>query len=485
MTTNDSRARASLEPTQCTPHQPHVRPLALVGLIVLYFVWLYVRKPVLMKLGLRNIPRRPTQTALIIVGLTLSTVIFLSSFAIGDTLNYSVQQQAINAYGAIDEVLAPPIFSLLVGLDDQAIGEDEAVSALEDEFNQLTEGGLSTVLAIVQGGLPSIDEERFRTLKAQAEDEPLIDGVAGSILFPTIIRDVSSGQGEPFGFIFAVDNDYDEQFGLVTVDGEPVEMEVLEPGVGNIFGQTANLFGLVGDFGSQLGLDESAISGVAALTAAVGAAVTLGSEGGFDPAAIEIDVETIRSLGIDTTRAGRRRHRDAEPGGAGHHAGKSGGHGRAHRHPLIDSLPVDNLNVLGVDVADMAAVTTDLLGALNLNTLGRELDGALGRVGLQLRQGDVYLNRLGAERLNARVGDVLEIYIGPIPLPFRVKAIVEQAGPTAALAPVVDDAAGRGAAVALHARQGQQHPRLQSGRRAFGHRAHERSQQPTARAGHG
>ena len=116
--------------------------LALVGLIVLYFVWLYVRKPVLMKLGLRNIPRRPTQTALIIVGLTLSTVIFLSSFAIGDTLNYSVQQQAINAYGAIDEVLAPPIFSLLVGLDDQAIGEDEAVSALEDEFDQLTEGGL-------------------------------------------------------------------------------------------------------------------------------------------------------------------------------------------------------------------------------------------------------------------------------------------------------------------------------------------------------
>ena len=46
--------------------------------------------------------------------------------------------------------------------------------------------------------------------------------------------------------------------------------------------------------------------------------------------------------------------------------------------------------------------------------------------GLQLRQGDVYLNRLGAERLNARVGDVLEIYIGPIPVPFRVKAIVER-----------------------------------------------------------
>ncbi len=411
--------------------------LALVSLIVLYFVWLFVRKPVLIKLGLRNIPRRPTQTVLIIIGLTLSTVIFLSSFAIGDTLNYSVQQQAINAYGAIDEVLAPPIFSLLVGLDDQAPGEDEAVTALEDEFTQLTEGGLSTVLAVVQGGLPSISEERFRLLKEQAADEPLIDGVAGSILFPTIIRDVSSGQGEPLGFIFAVDDDYDEQFGLVTVDGEPVTMEGLEPGVSNIFGQTADLFGLVGNFGAQLGLGESALSGAAALTAAVGAAVTLGSEGGFDPAAIEIDVETIRSLGVDTTALDDAGIETLSLEALGITPENLEAMGVPTGTLTLDSLPVDNLSVLGVDVADVASVTTDLLGALNLNTLGRELDAALANVGLQLRQGDVYLNRLGAERLNARVGDVLEIYIGPIPLPFRVKAIVEQAGPTAALTPVV------------------------------------------------
>ncbi len=457
----------------------------LVGLIVLYFVWLYVRKPVLIKLGLRNIPRRPTQTALIIVGLTLSTIIFLSSFAIGDTLNYSVQQQAINAYGAIDEVLAPPIFSLLVGLDDQAIGEDEAVGALEDEFTQLTEGGLSTVLAIVQGGLPSISEERFRTLKAQAEDEPLIDGVAGSILFPTIIRDVSSGQGEPFGFIFAVDNDYDEQFGLVTVDGEPVEMEVLEPGVGNIFGQTANLFGLVGDFGSRLGLDESAISGAAALTAAVGAAVTLGSEGGFDPAAIEIDVETIRSLGVDTTPLDDAGIETLSLEALGITPENLEAMGVPTGTLSIDSLPVDNLNVLGVDVADMAAVTTDLLGALNLNTLGRELDGALSQSGAATAPGRRLPQPPGrgaAQRPRRRRARNLH-RPDPAALPRQSHRRTGRAdrGPGAGR----DDAPGRGAAVALHARQGQQHPGLQSGRRALGHRAHRRSQQPTARAGHG
>ena len=34
-------------------------------------------------------------------------------------------------------------------------------------------------------------------------------------------------------------------------------------------------------------------------------------------------------------------------------------------------------------------------------------------------------------------GDVLDVFIGPIPVPFRVRAIVEQAGPLGALKPVV------------------------------------------------
>ena len=78
-----------------------------------------------------------------------------------------------------------------------------------------------------------------------------------------------------------------------------------------------------------------------------------------------------------------------------------------------------------------------ILSAVNLNTLGTEIDRVLEQVGLELRQGDVYLNRLGAEQLNAKPGDVLDVFIGPIPVPFRVRAIVEQAGPLGALKPVV------------------------------------------------
>ncbi|MBK7201039.1 hypothetical protein [Candidatus Amarolinea dominans] len=85
----------------------------------------------------------------------------------------------------------------------------------------------------------------------------------------------------------------------------------------------------------------------------------------------------------------------------------------------------------------MGIDTNAILSAVNLNTLGMEIDRVLEQVGLELRQGDVYLNRLGAEQLNAQPGDVLDIFIGPIPVPFRVRAVVEQAGPLGALKPVV------------------------------------------------
>ena len=403
--------------------------LAAVGLILLWFVFLFVRNPVLIKIGLRNIPRRPAQSILIVIGLTLSTVIILASLALGDTLNYSVQRQAVDAYGAIDQVLAPPVFSLLAGIQD---GDDEALAEMEEEFSQLTAGGLTTVLSILDGGLPSISEARFRELKAQAEDEPLIDGVAGSILFPTIIRDINSGQGEPLGFVFAVDDDYDEAFGLQTVDGELAELERLQPGVGNIFAQATNLFDLAGELGQRVGLENVSVSQVAGLTAAVGAAATVIGDENFDPAALEIDVATLRELGIDTTpleEAGIETLSLETLGITPEALDEAGVTGEGGLLETID--------IPGVDVDAVRQVTTDLLGSLNLNTLGRELDEVLAQFGLQLRQGDVYLNRLGAERLNARVGDVLEIYVGPVPVPYRVAGIVEQAGPTAALTPVV------------------------------------------------
>ena len=59
----------------------------LVGLLIIQGL----RNPILVKLGVRNIPKRPSQSILIIVGLMLSTVIIGASLGIGDTVYNSIR----------------------------------------------------------------------------------------------------------------------------------------------------------------------------------------------------------------------------------------------------------------------------------------------------------------------------------------------------------------------------------------------------------
>ncbi len=415
---------------------------AAVVAIVLYIGFLALRNPVLVKLGLRNIPRRPTQSVLIIVGLTLSTVIIVSALSLGDTLNYSIRLQAVSAYGPVDEIIAPPLlsqFATLASSDPDAATDtaeqETAATETQDQLSRLTEGGLTSVLAVLEGGLPGISQARYEQLRTEAAQEPLIDGVAGSIIFPTIIRNVTTGQGEPLGFIFAVDDDYDTQFGLTNIQGQPVEMEQLKPGVGNIFGQAAGLFDMVGAWGQGIGLGDIQISDVALATAAVGAVLT-GATGdtAIDLATLSLPVTTLKELGLDTT--------ELENAGIYSLTLESLGITTATLQSFgVTTTTVDlstlDLASLGIDAGQVPSITNQLLSSFNLNTMGREVDRVLAQVGLQLRQGDVYLNRLGADKLGAQVGDELEIFIGPIPVPFRVKAIVDQSGPLGALTPVV------------------------------------------------
>lgn len=374
--------------------------LTAVGLVLLSLLVLGLRNRTIAKLGLRNIPRRRSQSALIILGLTLSTIIIVSALSIGDTLSYSVRRHAIDAYGTIDQVISPPLLSTLAGFVTSAEDGDDPADALAgSELSGVLNGDLLSILGLLQKGLPGISEERYAQLRDQAQADPataaVIDGLAPSIAFPTIIRDRTSGQGVPLGFIVAVNNEYDEQFGLTTIDGRPVQMEDLRTGVGNIFGQASNLF----RWADSIGVD---VDSVAAGVAAAGALLTQGqgllNEATGDP------TQPLTGT-LDLAALGR-------------------------------ALSGDNLDLAAAGAA-LGIDAEAILSAVNLNTLGAEIDRVLEQVGLELRQGDVYLNRLGAEQLNAQPGDVLDIFIGPLPVPFRVRAIVEQAGPLGALKPVV------------------------------------------------
>ena len=64
-----------------------------------------LRNPVMLKLGIRPISRRPGMTALIIIGVMLSTIIISAAFGTADTLSYSIRDLGINGLGTIDELL--------------------------------------------------------------------------------------------------------------------------------------------------------------------------------------------------------------------------------------------------------------------------------------------------------------------------------------------------------------------------------------------
>src|ERR687897_518223 len=73
--------------------------LAVVGLLAL-------RDPILLKLGLRNIPRRRARSALIVVGLMLGTAIIAAALATGDTMSSTIRSYVVRALGPTDILVA-------------------------------------------------------------------------------------------------------------------------------------------------------------------------------------------------------------------------------------------------------------------------------------------------------------------------------------------------------------------------------------------
>lgn len=417
-----------------------------VGLVLLCMLLIGLRNRIIAKMGLRNIPRRPTQSGLIVLGLTLSTVIIVAALATGDTLSYSIQRQATDAYGQVDEVLAPPILGTLMQL---GLTTNEGPDAMET--SALLNGGVDTVLELIQNGLPGIDESRFDELAAGLADNPQVDGVAPTILFPIIVRNRTTGQGEPYGFLFAVDNSYVDDFGLVSVDGRPLDVESLAAGAGNVISGATSVVDLLGtaavDTASQLSIEDADLATVT--LGAVGAGALLvqliqnGSLQNID--LTQIDFEALLNVPIDPD-ALTLENLDLN----------ALANGTATLDDLLtqigidpetidldalglDNIGLDQLNLDSIGLADSTPeeLAQNLFGNINFNTLGEDLDGSLEVAGLQVRQGEIYLSRLGAERLDARPGDLLDVYIGPIPFPYRVAEVVDQAGPLSSLAPVI------------------------------------------------
>ena len=112
--------------------------------IIVIMAW---RNRVMLKLGLRNIPRRRAQTVLIIIGIMLSSVITAAAFGTGDTITHSIRKNAVEALGNIDEIVV----------------SNRAAS--DDSF----------------GTNPYIPYERFRQLRTELAGVEAVDGIVPMI----------------------------------------------------------------------------------------------------------------------------------------------------------------------------------------------------------------------------------------------------------------------------------------------------------------
>ena len=154
------------------------------------------RNRVMLKLGLRNIPRRKSQTTLIIVGIMISTLIMAAAFGTGDSITFSIRKNAIDALGTIDEII---------------------VSARADESDTI---GIFNYFPL----------QRYEQLKVELADFERIDGLAPGIgeFAPTINNRTQLSEGQMQ--ITGVDPNSMEGFGRFNlIGGQEIRLENLGP----------------------------------------------------------------------------------------------------------------------------------------------------------------------------------------------------------------------------------------------------------------
>jgi putative ABC transport system permease protein len=222
----------------------------LVGALALsiaYLIWIAWRRPVLFKMGMRNIPRRKAQTALIVVGLMLSTLLISASLGTGDTLTHSMTVDVYRNLGEVDElVVSSPAFDA-ASIETTAKIDADALSLVDEALAGNGD---------VDGVMPYLEER-----------------------FPA--RNLTKGQAEPDIVVVGIDPARLETMGgLEATRGPAIEAASFAPGV--------------------VVLSESAAHD---LDAAIGDLILIGPEGtGFEL--------TVSGIAEDTFLSGYRRGRE-------------------------------------------------------------------------------------------------------------------------------------------------------------------------------
>ena len=149
------------------------------------------RNRIMLKMGLRPIPRRLGQTALIIIGVMLSTLIIAAAFGTGDTISFSIRKEVVDSLKTIDELIIP------------------ARAEADDSFSSAS----------------YVPYERFDELQAEVADFEEIDGLAPQIAEAVPAANLRTSQSEGFMRVVGADPAHLDGFGMFTsTAGETVRL---------------------------------------------------------------------------------------------------------------------------------------------------------------------------------------------------------------------------------------------------------------------
>ena len=155
--------------------------LTLLGIALSVVLLIFLTNRISFLMGIRNIPRRMSQTVLIVVGLMLSTVIITAAFTTGDTVDYSITKQTYDIAGHTDIIL------------DGEVGLEQGASSTDDT---------------------NIAGDDYRSFLAAADDANLqnVDGYVGLLLEPVPVIDTNTNLSEPSVAFVGVDTERLEGF---------------------------------------------------------------------------------------------------------------------------------------------------------------------------------------------------------------------------------------------------------------------------------
>ena len=182
--------------------------LVLLALCLLSVAWVAWRRPVLFKLGIRNIPRRRAQSTLIVVGLMLSTLIISTALGVGDTVDHSATAAVYDVLGHVDERVVRS--AEVVRESSDAIGEPIGADALA--LVDRTLAGDPNV----DGIMPFLDAR-----------VPVVHEAAGQVEPSVVLTGIDPSRLEGFGGLAAPDGGTVDLAGLAT-DGVVISDEAAD-----------------------------------------------------------------------------------------------------------------------------------------------------------------------------------------------------------------------------------------------------------------